>query len=62
LISRYSWSKYYLFTNTDLSQYLTDSPIVKGMTLQFSIIVLIVYFIVFNLLSWSIFQKRDVAA
>ncbi|WP_264373553.1 ABC transporter permease [Paenibacillus psychroresistens] len=62
LISRYSWSKYYLFTNTDLSQYLNDSPRVEGMTLQFSIAVLVVYFLVFNLLSWSLFKKRDVAA
>jgi ABC-2 type transport system permease protein len=62
LISRYSWSKYYLFSNTDLTQYLNNKPVVEGMTLQFSIVVLLVYFIVFNLLSWSIFKKRDVAA
>jgi ABC-type transport system involved in multi-copper enzyme maturation permease subunit len=35
---------------------------VEGMTLQFSISVLVIYFLVFNLLSWSIFMKRDVAA
>lgn len=62
LLSRYSWSKYYLFTNTDLTQYLNNSPRVEGMTLQFSIIILIGYFVVFNLMAWSIFQKRDVAA
>ncbi|MDB5055222.1 MAG: hypothetical protein JWM44_3272 [Bacilli bacterium] len=62
LISRYSWSKYYLFTNTDLTQYLTNSPRVEGMTLLFSIAVLCAYFLLFNILSWTIFKKRDIAA
>jgi ABC-2 type transport system permease protein len=62
LLSRYNWSKYYLFANTDLTQYLNNKPVVEGMTLQFSLAVLVVYFILFNVLSWSIFKKRDVAA
>ncbi len=62
LLSRYSWAKYLLFTNTDLTQYLNDKPMIEGMTLPFSITVLIIYFIVFNLLSWFIFKKRDVAS
>jgi ABC-2 type transport system permease protein len=61
-LTRYSWAKYYLFENTDLTQYLTESPRIEGMTLQFSIIVLLVYFIIFNALSWTIFKKRDVAS
>jgi ABC-2 type transport system permease protein len=61
-ITQYSWAKYYLFENTDLTQYLNDSPHIEGMTLQFSIIVLVVYFLVFNILSWTIFKRRDVAA
>jgi ABC-2 type transport system permease protein len=62
VISQYGWAKYYLFENTDLTQYLNDSPNIEGMTLQFSIIVLLVYFLIFNALSWTIFNKRDVAA
>jgi ABC-2 type transport system permease protein len=62
LIARYSWAKYYLFTNTDLTQYLNNRPIMEGMTLKFSILVLVVYFLIFNILSWSIFKKRDIAA
>jgi ABC-2 type transport system permease protein len=58
----YNWAKYYLFENTDLTQYLNGSPMIAGMTLQFSIGVLIVYFIIFNLLSWIVFNKRDVTA
>jgi ABC-2 type transport system permease protein len=61
-LSRYSWAKYYLFENTDLTQYLNGSPMIAGMTLQFSIIVLIGYFIIFNILSWIVFSKRDVTA
>jgi ABC-2 type transport system permease protein len=61
LIAKYAWAKYYLFSNT-LSQYVNDSPMIEGLTLQFSIGILLVYFLVFNLLSWVIFVKRDVAA
>jgi ABC-2 type transport system permease protein len=62
LLLRYSWGKYFLFANTDLTPYLEGQPLAEGMTLGFSIVVLIVYFLVFNLLSWEIFRRRDVAA
>ena len=62
LLLRYNWSKYILFANTDLSQYIDGQPLVKGMTLKFSIIVLIVYFIVFNVISYIGFTKRDIVA
>ncbi|RDW15061.1 ABC transporter permease [Oceanobacillus chungangensis] len=56
------WAKYILFANTDLSQYASGGePWVEGTSLGFSIIVLIVYFIIFQLLSWFFFNKRDVA-
>ncbi|MDB5055238.1 MAG: family transporter protein [Bacilli bacterium] len=58
----YSWAKYFLFENTDLTQYLNGSPMLEGMTLQFSIGVLVVYFLIFNALSWIVFNKRDVTA
>jgi ABC-2 type transport system permease protein len=35
---------------------------VKGMTMTFSIIVLIVYFIFFNVISYLGFTKRDIVA
>lgn len=62
LVNKYSWMKYWLFMNTDLTPYLNGMPPAEGMTMTFSIIVLAVYFIVFNALSWTIFNKRDVAA
>lgn len=60
-LSSYSWSKYILFANTDLSQYVINGPSISGMTLQFSIIMLVIYFFVMNLLAWIFFVKRDVA-
>ncbi|WP_147532862.1 ABC transporter permease [Bacillus marasmi] len=61
-LHRFDWSKYLLFANTDLTQYLTERPYQEDMTLSFSIGVLVVYFLVFNLISWLIFTRRDVAA
>jgi ABC-2 type transport system permease protein len=61
-LSQFSWAKYYLFENTDLTQYLTGTPNIQGMTLSFSVTVIIVYFLIFNALSWIVFKKRDVAA
>jgi ABC-2 type transport system permease protein len=56
------WAKYILFVHTDLSQYAEgNEPIIEGMTLGFSITVLFVYYVIFMLLSWIVFTKRDVA-
>jgi ABC-2 type transport system permease protein len=60
LLIRFNWSKYILFVNTDLNQYINGQPIVEGMTMTFSIIVLIVYFIAFNFISYISFTKRDI--
>jgi len=60
LLVKFNWAKYILFANTDLNQYIDGEPLVKGMTMKFSIIVLIVYFIIFNVVSYIGFTKRDV--
>ena len=62
LLQPYTWSKYVLFANIDLSQYLNDRPFQPGMTMNFSIIVLSIYFVLFNGTAWLVFTKRDVAA
>ncbi|MEH7384101.1 ABC transporter permease [Bacillus sp. JJ1521] len=62
LAMKFDWAKYILFANTDLSQYLTGYVLVEGMTMSFSIIMLIIYFVLFNALTWFVFTKRDVAA
>lgn len=62
VLQRYEWSKYLLFANTDLTQYLSGRPYQEEMTLSFSIGMLVFYFLVFNLISWLLFTRRDVAA
>ncbi|RIU89065.1 ABC transporter permease [Oceanobacillus picturae] len=57
-----AWAKFILFANTDLSQYTAGStPFMEGMTLGFSITVLIVYYLLFMALSWAFFTIRDIA-
>ncbi|MFE8703285.1 ABC transporter permease [Cytobacillus sp. FJAT-54145] len=62
LSMRFDWAKYILFANTDLMQYFEGVPLVEGMTLTFSIIMLVLYFGLFQFLAHYIFKKRDVAA
>lgn len=63
IFRNYEWIKYTLFANVDLSQYLNgSSPIRPDMTMAFSIGVLAAYFLVFHLISWLLFTKRDVAS
>lgn len=54
--------KYLLFANTDLSPYFNGGiPVFSGMTLMFSVGILLVHFTVFHLVSWLSFTKRDVS-
>jgi len=64
LIKHFAWAKYYLFLNTDLTKYFVQrGPVLDSdTTIQFSIFILIVYFVIFNGLSWYVFKKRDVAS
>ncbi|MFC5406692.1 ABC transporter permease [Cohnella soli] len=63
LLRQYSWVKYLLFSNIDLRQYLDGSqPLHPSMTLGFSIGVLVAYYVVFQLVAWLLFTRRDVAA
>ncbi|TCJ04282.1 ABC transporter permease [Cytobacillus praedii] len=59
---KYEWAKYILFANTDLLQYFEGAPMVKGMTLGFSVTMIIVYFLLFQAIAFYVFKKRDVAA
>ncbi|MFD2117850.1 ABC transporter permease [Paenibacillus yanchengensis] len=61
MLAKYAWVKYILFANINLSQYMTNTPLRPDMSLSFSIIVLAVYYIVFQLITWIMFTKRDVA-
>jgi ABC-2 type transport system permease protein len=62
LAARYEWAKYILFANTNLAVYFDGVPPVEGMTLTFSIIMLLLYFALFQFLAFFVFSKRDIAA
>lgn len=54
------FAKYILFANTDLKQYADGYVMIEGMTLSFSITMLIIYYLLFLGLAWIFFTKRDV--
>ncbi len=62
LATKFSWAKYILFANTDLMQYFDGMPMVDSMTLPFSIVMLVIYTLLFLLLAHIVFKKRDVSA
>ncbi len=62
IATKFDWAKYILFANTDLLQYFEGSPMVNGMTISFSIIILALYFLLFQFIAFYVFNKRDVAA
>lgn len=61
LFSGKAWSKYILFANTDLTPYWNGSAPLPGMTLGFSVAMLIAYFSLFYVAAWYFFTRRDVA-
>lgn len=61
LVNHYSFVKYVLFPNADLSIYMDGAVMPQGMTLTFSSIVIGVYLIIFLFASFATFRKRDVS-
>lgn len=63
LLSRFEFAKYILFANTDLGQFIGNrQPMIDGLTMPFSIVVVLVYVIIFLFISYWSFMKRDVTA
>ena len=62
LAMKFQWAKYVLFANTDLMQYVDGVPMVEGMTLPFSLVMIALYFILFYSLAFLVFKKSDVAS
>lgn len=58
LAMKFDWAKYILFANTDLMQYFEGTPMVEGMTLSFSVIMLLVYFAIFQFLAFYVFKNE----
>ncbi|MFD1066164.1 ABC transporter permease [Oceanobacillus locisalsi] len=61
LVSQYEISKYLLTAHLNLQSIFEGSPIIEGTSLGFSITVLIVYYVIFMVIGWLTFKKRDVA-
>ncbi|MEI4799720.1 ABC transporter permease [Bacillus sp. NPDC077411] len=56
----FSWTQYFIFSNTDLSNFIYESPPVEGMTLSFALILILIHIFIMHLVSYPIFVKRDV--
>ncbi|KUO63828.1 MAG: hypothetical protein APF84_14495 [Gracilibacter sp. BRH_c7a] len=57
-LTDYSWTKYLLFAHTDPSLTLSGNPF--GVSFAFSILILGIYFVLMNSISWYTFRKRDI--
>lgn len=62
LLSQYEIAKYLVFTHMNLTMYETNSVFVDGITMPFSLAVLAVYLVIFLLISYTVFTKRDITA
>ncbi len=61
-IAQYDFAKYIWFAN-DLSYYAPGSePLIEGMTLNFSIVVNLVYAVIFLAVTFGYFTRRDITA
>ncbi|PPA71509.1 ABC transporter permease [Jeotgalibacillus proteolyticus] len=58
----FDWAKYSLFANTNLAMYEMGPILIEGMTLTFSVVMILLYFILFMVLAFTVFTKRDIAA
>ncbi len=60
-ISDKPFAKYVLFSNLDLTQFTTGYKIIEDLTLTFSVVTITVYYLIFLIIGWVLFTKRDVA-
>jgi len=61
-LSRYDVVKYIWLTHSDLTQYEKGILMVPDMTMPFSLTVLAIYAVIFLVISYTSFMKRDVTA
>lgn len=61
-LADYSFAKYILFAHTNLTSYEFGYGILSGITMPFSVMIIIIYGILFLALSFLSFIKRDVTA
>ncbi|KHD84258.1 ABC transporter permease [Heyndrickxia ginsengihumi] len=61
LMNKYHWMKFLIFPHLDLSVYAYQDHLVDGVNFAFSIVTLIIYYLVFMAITFAYFQKRDIA-
>lgn len=61
-LSRFKIVKYIWITHSDLTQYEHNQFIIDGMTMPFSLTILAIYAVLFLVISYMFFMKRDVTA
>ena len=57
----FSWTKYFIFSHTDLSSFVYENPPVEGMTFSFSILFILIHIFIMHGIAYPIFVKKDVA-
>ena len=62
LLERFEFAKYLVFTHMDLTQFETGLKLIDDVTMPFSLAVLSVYIVLFLVISYCTFIKRDVEA
>lgn len=60
LLSKYSWAKFTLFFNTNLSVYIGGGEPLEGMSLSFSFMLIAIYMVLFLTISFVVYNKRDI--
>ena len=61
-LSKHEIVKYIWITHSNLTQYETGNFLVEGMTMPFSLMILAIYAVIFLVISYMSFMKRDVTA
>ncbi|WP_110926783.1 ABC transporter permease [Bacillus massiliglaciei] len=61
LAEKFSWAKFLIFPHMDLTIYALQDKILDGVTLPVSLAILAVYYVIFMVLTFTFFQKRDIS-
>lgn len=61
LAEKYPWTKLLIFPHMNLTYYAHSDTIMGNITLPISLLILVVYYVIFLALSFYVFQKRDVS-
>lgn len=61
IAEKFAWAKLLIFPHLDLTVYALQDHILQDVTLPMSLLILAVYYIIFMVLTFTFFQKRDIS-